>query len=331
MALHDLGYRHWDGRHCGIWRRRWTIAAHGLKAVLANRWMRYVLTCAWGMALLQSALLFCIGQLLVADSLVVQWSANLDPVFQTFVGGLTAWLEQHPEISVRTTQNLVFYNFSLIHLTLSLLAITLAIPHLITRDLSSNAIIIYASKAVNRLDYLAGKLGILLGVLTLTWLGPLIAAWTLGNLLAPDWHFFWHARGPLLNSLLFVGGGMLFLSLLGLAASAISSKEKAAVGFWLLLWLVGNALVPVAQHQQSWLQHLSFRHNLKQVAEAIYQPKFELERARDNIPVLGDIIRRTTHRQLRDWHPPRARPAAMTLAMLALGSGLFLLRRTRTE
>jgi hypothetical protein len=47
--------------------------------------------------------------------------------------------------------------------------------------------------------------------------------------------------------------------------------------------------------------------------------------------VLGDIIRRTTHRQLRDWHPPRTRPAAMTLGMLALGSGLFLLRRTRTE
>ncbi len=331
MALHELGYRHWEGRHRGIWWRRWTISAHGLKAVLANRWMRYVLTGAWGLALLQAAVLFCIGQLLVADSVIVQWSANLDGLLRTLIGSLTLWLEQHPEISVRTTQNLVFYNFSLLYLTLALLAITLAIPHLITRDLSSNAIIIYASKAVNRLDYLTGKLGILLGLLTLVWLGPLLAAWLVGNLLAPNWHFFWHARIPLFNSLLFVGGGMIFLSLLGLAASAVSSKEKAAVGFWLLLWLLGNAFVPPGQRQEPWLQHLSFHHNLKQIAEAIYQPKDELERARDNLPVLGDILRRPMHRHLRDWRAPRTRPALLALGMVAVGSGLFLLRRTRTE
>jgi len=331
MALHDLGYRHWEGRHQGIWRRRWTIAANGLKAAVSNRWMRYVLTGAWSIALVQASILFCIGQLLVADSLVLRWSDNLDPLLRTFVGGLTLWLEQHPEISVRTAQNLVFYGFNQVYLTFGLLAVTLAIPHLITRDLSSNAVIIYASKAVNRLDYLAGKLGILLGLLTLTWLGPMLAAWVLGNLLAPDWHFFWHARVPLLNTLLFVGGGMLFLSLLGLAASAISAKEKAAVGFWLLLWLVGNALTPAEFHRQAWLQHLSFHHNLEQIAEAVYQPKSELERARDNIPVLGDIVRRMAHRQLRDWQPPRTRPAALALGILAVGSAAFLLRRTRTE
>lgn len=331
MALHDLGYRHWQGRHQGIWRRRWTISVHGLKAVLANRWMRYVLTVAWGIALLQSAILFCIGQLLVADSLVVQWSANLDPLLQSFVRGLTQWLEQHPEISVRTAQNLVFYGFSRIYLTLGLLSVTLAIPHLITRDLSSNAVIIYASKALNRMDYLVGKLGILLGLLTLTWLGPLLGAWVLGNLLAPDWHFFWHSRIPLWNSLLFVGTAMLFLGLLGLAASAVSAKEKAAVGAWLLLWLVGNALTPAAEHKESWLQHLSFHHNLGHISQAVYQPKAELERARDSIPVLGDVIRRVAHRQLRDWQPPRTRPAALALSVFAVLSAFFLLYRTRIE
>jgi hypothetical protein len=247
------------------------------------------------------------------------------------VGGLTVWLEQHPEISVPTAQNLIFYNFNLLYLTVGLLAVTLAIPHLITRDLSSNAIIVYASKAVNRLDYLAGKLGILLGVLSLVWLGPLMTAWFVGNLLAPDWHFFWHARVPLLNSLLFVGCAMLALSLLGLAASAISSKEKAAVGFWLMLWLVGNAFVPIGQRHQPWLQHLSFHHNLKQIAEAIHQPKADLERARDEIPVLGDILSRTAHRQLRNWRPPRTRPAGLALGIAAIGSGVFLLQRTRIE
>jgi ABC-2 type transport system permease protein len=332
MALHDLGYRHWEGSHRGIWRRRWIIAAHGLKAVVGNRWMRYVLTGAWGIALVQASLLFCIGQLLVADSVIVQWSASLpNAMVQAIVRGLAIWLEQHPEISVRTAQNLVFYHFSRIYLTLGLLSVTLAIPHLITRDLSSNAIIIYASKAVNRMDYLAGKLGILLGLLTLTWLGPMMAAWVLGNLLAPDWHFFWHARIPLLNSLLFIGCAMLFVGLLGLAASAISAKEKVAVGFWLLLWLVGNAFAPAGEHRQPWLQHLSFHHNLEQIAEAVYQPKAELERARVSIPLLGDFLQQLPNRRLRDGQPPRTRPAGLALGVLALGSVVFLLRRTRTE
>lgn len=331
MALHDLGYRHWEGRHQGIWYRRGTIAAHGLQGALANRWMRYVLATAWGMVLVQTALLFGIGQLLVANSVVVRWSANLDPNLQLFIRGLTTWLEQHPEISVRTAQNLVFYNFSLVHLTLGLLAVTLTIPHLITRDLSSNAMVIYASKAVNRFDYLAGKLGILLGVLGLTWLGPLMAAWCLGNLLAPDWHFFWHARVPLGKTVLFAGGAILWVGLLALAVSAVSAKEKVAVGCWLLLWLVGNAFAPGTPHQPAWLQHLSFHHNLKQVAVAIYQPRTELERARDRIPVLGDVLQRMTERRSLTWRPPRTGPAALALGILGAGAVALLLHRTRTE
>ena len=67
---------------------------------------------------------------------------------------------------------------------------------LITRDLASNAIIIYASKAVSRGDYLLGKFATAFGLLVLTWLGPVCAAWFVGNLLAPDWRFFWHCPRP---------------------------------------------------------------------------------------------------------------------------------------
>jgi hypothetical protein len=293
--------------------------------------MRYVLTLAWGAALVQVALLFCVGQLLVSDSVVVRFVANLEPMLRALVGGLALWLEQHPEISVRTSQNVMFYNFSTLLMTLGLIAITLTIPHLITRDLSSNAILVYASKAVNRVDYLIGKLGVILGVLTLTWLGPLVAAWTLGNLLAPDWHFFWHARVPLFNTLLFVGGGMVVLGLIGLAASALSAKEKAAVGIWLLLWLAGNAFIPIGEANAPWLKHLSFSYNIRELAAAKFQPKADLERARDNVPGLGDVIRRTSHRRLQDWAPPATSGALLALGAMGTASVLLLLYRTRTE
>src|SRR5688572_23880998 len=197
MPLHDASYKHWTGVHLGIWRRRAIIARQGLRSALANRWLRHLLVVCWGGALLHATLLFALGQLLVPDGLMSKWTSHLSPALQMFAGTLTEWLEDHPEISVRTAENILFYFVSGWLLPLSLIAIAQVIPHLITRDLSSNAITIYASKAVGRMDYLLGKFATVFILLGLTWLGPLLAAWLVGNLLAPNWHFFWHSRHAL--------------------------------------------------------------------------------------------------------------------------------------
>src|ERR1043166_1536126 len=144
MPLHDTSYQHWQGRHIGLWRRRMVIAGNGLAACLQNKWMRNVLLLCWFTSLAMTALLFLVGQLLVADSVVVQWVANFNPGLQMFARMLTTCLELHPEISVRATQNVLFFYFCVWLMRISVFALGLAIPLLITRDLASNAIIVYA-------------------------------------------------------------------------------------------------------------------------------------------------------------------------------------------
>ncbi|PWU11662.1 MAG: hypothetical protein C5B50_22940, partial [Verrucomicrobia bacterium] len=239
MPLHDTSYQHWDGVHRGLWHRRWVIARNGLVASLNNKWLRYLVLMCWSGGLVMTAALFLIGQLLVADSIVVQWVGNLNPDLQAFARTFTAWLEQHPEVSVRTTQDLLFYYCAIFLMPVSIFALGMALPLLITRDLASNAIIIYSSKAVSRWDYLLGKFSTAFGLLALTWLGPICAAWFLGNLLAPDWRFFWHSRVALWHVLLFCLAGMSALSMLALGVSAISSKEKSTPAFWFLWWVMG--------------------------------------------------------------------------------------------
>jgi hypothetical protein len=331
MALHDIHYRPWKGRHQPIWRRRAVIAEQGLRACLANRWMRYAVTLSWGMALAQASGLFIIGQLLVEDSLVMQWAATLRGGAQALVGGLAKWLADHPEVCVRTAENVMFYGYASLALTLNLVVVMLAIPHLITRDLATHALLIYASKALTRWDYLLGKLGALMGLLCLTWLGPACAAWFVGNLLAPEWHFFWHARTALLHTTVFVTGAALFLSLLGLGVSALSSKEKNAVGLWLVLWLVGNTMVPIGQQTTQWLQYLSFRYDLQQVAGRVFRPGEDLERLQREIPVFGDFLRQAVPRRPQFWTQPRVGPACIGLGLMGLGAALLLQWRTRTE
>jgi ABC-type transport system involved in multi-copper enzyme maturation permease subunit len=240
-------------------------------------------------------------------------------------------LADHPEVSVRIAENVLFYSYTTVALTLNIIVVMLAIPHLITRDLSSRALVIYASRAVTRWDYLLGKLGTLLALLGLTWVAPVCLGWFLGNLLAPEWHFFWHGRVALMHALVFTIGAVFFLSLLGLAVSAVSAKEKSAVGVWLILWLVGNTLVPIAQNTSSWLQFLSFRHDLRQVAIRVYQPAKDLERAQQEIPVFGEVLRQAVRQRPDTWSRPRVGPALVALGCLGLGAIIVLRVRTRTE
>ena len=319
MPLHDTGYQHWQGAHLGIWRRRMVIAWNGITACLRNKWTRHIVVLCWGAGLAMAFSLFLVGQLLVADSIVVEWVANLSPELRQFALTLTSWLEQHPEISVHTTQNVLFYYFGTRLLRVGIFVLGLAIPFLITRDLGSNAIVIYSSKAVSRGDYLLGKFATAFGLLALAWLGPVLAAWLLGNLLSPDWRFFWHSRATLLNVLLFGLSSMTLLSLLALGVSAISSKEKSTTALWYVWWIVGGVIGPIAAQTLPWLRHISFNYNLDQVALALFRLGDDIERVRANIPVFGGMLRNVRMATLEALSAPAITGAVLwSLAMVAL-------------
>jgi len=331
MPLHDTSYQHWEGVHLGLWHRRWVIALNGLTAALQNKWLRYLVVMCWISGLVMTAALFIVGQLLVADSIVVQWVGNLNPQLQAFARMLTTWLEQHPEVSVRTTQDLLFYYFCVYLLPVSIFALGMALPLLVTRDLASNAIIIYSSKAVSRGDYLLGKFGTALGLMTLTWLGPICAAWFVGNLLAPDWRFFWHSRVALTHVLVFGLGSMCVLSLLALGVSAISSKEKSTLAFWFIWWVLGGVLAPIALHTKPWLRHLSFNFNLDQVALAVFRLSDDLKLAQDNIPVFGTMLGNIRPQTMAAIESPPAVAAVFALLCMAIAAALLLRNRVKPE
>ena len=287
MSLHDFRYQHWEGRHCGIWRRRWVIALNGLKSCLDNRWARNLVLTAWTVAMAAVGILFLIGQLLVPDSIAYDMMKPLDGQTRGLLEGLKMWLTERPEISVRVAYNMLFYFFAFTLYWLTMISTALAIPHLISRDLSSRAIIIYSSKAVSRFDYFLGKFGTIFGLLSLVWLGPVLAAWLAGNLLAQDWSFFWHSRGALFNALLYVTVSMLAISVLSLGISALSSKPRMAMSYWIAFWLVGDAVGAAA----SITPFLSVSHNLKQISLRIFNLGGEVQLAQEAIPVLKGVMR----------------------------------------
>lgn len=331
MPLHDITYQHWDGVHLGVWHRRWAIARNGLTASLRVRWMRHVLLLGWGGGLAITGLMFLIGQLLVADSIVVQWVGSMGREFQMFARMLTTWLEQHPEISVSSTQNLLFFRCSTWLIAIGVIALGMIMPILITRDLASNAIIIYSSKAISRGDYLLGKFCTAFGLLTLSWLGPLLAAWLMGNLLAPNWNFFWHSRSALFHTLCFGVIASTFLSLLALGVSAVATKEKSTIALWYTWWVIGGVLAPIAANTQPWLRHLSFGYNLDQVALWIFRLGNDLTAAQENIPVFGQIFRGIDPQTVAAINEPPIGGALFGMAVMIAVAVSIIRKRVKPE
>ncbi len=331
MPLHDTSYQHWDGTHLGVWRRRLTIAGNGLSACLQNRWMRHLLVLCWAGSLVMTALLFLVGQLLVADSMVVQWVAHFNPQLQSFAHAFTTWLAEHPQISVRTTQDVLFYFFGIWLMPMSIFALGMAIPVLITRDLASNAITIYASKAVSRGDYLLGKFATAFGLLTLTWLGPVCTAWFMGNLLAPDWGFFWHSRAAIAHALVFGLSSLTILSLLALGISALSMKEKSTPAIWFTWWILGGTIAPIAQQTRPWLRHLSFNYNIEQIALAVFRLGNDLKVAQDNVPIFGEMLKGIRPQTMAALSAPAIWGALAGLAVMLILALLAVARRVRPE
>jgi ABC-2 type transport system permease protein len=331
MPIHDIRYQHWEGSHVGLWGRRLVIARNGLMAFLQTKGVWQLVGMCWITGLIMTAVLFLVGQLLVADSVVVQWAGNLNPQLQMFVRLLTTWLEEHPEISVRTTQNILFHYYSIFLLPVSIFALGILVPILITRDLASNAIIIYSSKAVSRGDYLLGKFSTAFAVLAVTWLGPICAAWFVGNLVAPDWRFFWHSRAALGHALVFVLSGMIVLSSLAMGMSSVSTKEKLTPAYWYMWWIFGGVITPIAAHTQPWLRHLSFNYNLDQMALAIFRPANDIKIAQDNIPLLGDMLRNIKPETMEALGSPALKGAIVTLVVMALMAAFIIQRRVKPE
>lgn len=290
-----------------------------------------VATC-WIVCLLQVAILFLIGQLLVADSIVVQWVGNFNPQVQAVARDLTNWLDQHPEVSVRTTYDMLFYFFSSSLMTLTLVVVSIAVPLLITRDLASNAIIVYSSKAISRLDYLLGKFGAVCGLMTLTWLGPVCVAWFVGNLLSPHWHFFWHSRVALGHSLSFILLSMCVIGLLAMGVSSLSPNTRTTSGAWVAMWLLGNAMVPLAFGTKAWLKYFSFTYDLRQIARAIFHLKTDLEMAQDQIPMLTMLLPRGRGRQIDSvFESPHLTGALIALIIMTVLAIVVIKRKAKAE
>lgn len=326
----SLDLSRWMEKPKGVGYRRWVIVSTGLRQLFHTTIFRILLFVAWTAGVAMAAIGFLFSQTVASGGWLETLGTHLGPRFEALSSALGGMIVLYPDICIRGLFTLIFWLQSYFGLGLSLIALTLVVPRLVTRDRASNALTIYLARPLTSVDYLLGKLGLIAGLLLLLWTGPLILGWVLSMLFAPNRDFVIYSVSPLLRALLFNGIGLVALAAISLGVSALSRTSRNTVIIWIGLWLIAGALAknPVAP---DWLRHASFSYDLSQVRETIFGLDQALTDAGTTLPLLDRQFVQTLSEAAAKAKTTDFGGALGGLCVLVVFSTGIFLRRLRPE
>src|SRR5262245_60803843 len=179
MPIFDQGYQHWSGHLSGHAWRWLAITRRGVRNALQSRFVRIALLIAWLPALLL-AFVLCLWGLVERQSDLVE---SLKPLLTNLLGRPILLGPREYRVEIWT---LCFNYFLKVELLFSMVLVLLVGPNLISQDLRYNALPLYLSRPVRRIDYFLGKLGVIAALLGSVIIVPSIAAYLLGLLFSLD-------------------------------------------------------------------------------------------------------------------------------------------------
>ncbi len=326
----SLDLSRWQEIPRGVAYRRWTIISIGLRQLFRLKFFKILLTVAWIGGALIAAGGFAFSQSVAEggwlESLAVRFGPRPEALFKVLTGLMT----MYPDIIVHAVFTVIFWAHSFLGLWLSLLALTVLVPQLITRDRASNALLVYLSRPLTTIDYLLGKLGIIVGVLVLLWTGPLLFGWLLSMLFATDSDFVVYSISPLLRALTFNGIALVTLAAIALGVSALGRKSTVTTIAWLGLWLVLGflALPPKAP---SWVKRMSYTTDLSEVRQEVFRLDQALTEAAEGLPLLDQRTVANLAGAGRRAQSTDFTGALVALGFFVAGSSFVFFRKLRPE
>jgi ABC-2 type transport system permease protein len=235
MPIFDQGYQHWQGPLAGHAWRWLAIARHGVRVQLKGRILRLLLLLAWLPAL----------ALVVALALWGLLEQGAESVLGLLRPILPPGVLADPHAYRTAMWTLAYSFFFKFQMFFIMLLVVAAGPNLISSDLRFNALPLYFSRPLGRLDYFVGKLGVIAALVAAVAVGPALVAYLLGVCFSLDLGVIRDTWRLLPASFAY---GLLIVASAGTLMLALSSLSRRSlyVGItWIGLWVIGNAVAGV--------------------------------------------------------------------------------------
>jgi ABC-2 type transport system permease protein len=201
MAVHKRSYRGYSGRLTPLATRFWIVTRYAFENVFRSKLLTSLFVCCF---------------------------------FYPFGCAVAIYLNQNPQVlallNIRAMFDVdgrFFFHFLNAQLGMAFVLTALAGPGLVSSDLANNALPLYFCRPFSRVEYVIGKMAVLVVLLSLiTWVPGLIVFLIQGTLAGASWTTanLWMAGSTLLAS----GVDILVLCLLSLAISAWIKRRLAA-------------------------------------------------------------------------------------------------------
>jgi ABC-2 type transport system permease protein len=233
MPIFDQGYQHWSGTLSGHGWRWLAITRHGVRIGMKSWFLRIVLLLAWVPALTLVGVL-CLWGLVEQKSSIVGGVVSM----LASAGILDPRVVADPRHYRVEVWTLCYDYFMLTELRFSMILIVIVGSTLISQDLRFNALPLYFSRPLRRIDYFAGKLGVIAAFVGMVVIVPSLIAYVLGLLFSLDITIV-RDTFPLLGSIIAYGLVIsLSAGLLILALSSLSRNSRYIALFWVGIWFV---------------------------------------------------------------------------------------------
>ena len=263
MPIFDQGYQHWQGTLGGHGWRWLAITRHGVRVGMKNRFIRRILLTAWIPALTLAAVVCLWGMVEDPTSVPAQFVRSFDSLRE---------LAEKPQQFRAAAWTLAFHGFLRVEVYFALVLVLLVGPGLISEDLRFNALPLYFSRPIRRIDYFLGKLGIIgffLGAVTVV---PAVVAWCLGVLFSLDFSVIGDTF-RLLVAVIAYGIVVTFSAgLLVLALSSLTRNSRYVAVIWAGFWLITlgvSALLTEVHHEQLQRRFLNTGDRLQRIDREI--------------------------------------------------------------
>jgi ABC-2 type transport system permease protein len=273
MPIFDQGYQHWQGKLSGhAW--RWsTITRQGVRTQLRSRWVRGLILISWVPALLLAFFMVCWG---LAEQKA--YAGVRDLLVNMFE--LPRDIVTSPKSYRSPVWTIAYEIYFQVQLWFCLGVVMIIGPGLISQDLRFNAIPLYFSKPLRRLDYFVGKLGVIAYTLAMVAVVPALFAYLLGVCFSLDLRIVpdtFHVLAASLGygALIVVSAGTLML-----AFSSLSRNSRYVGIIWAGFCLVSVVFGAVLKDavREDWCGIVSYKDNLERLGNRLLQSKEAHER-----------------------------------------------------
>ncbi|APZ93188.1 hypothetical protein [Fuerstiella marisgermanici] len=259
MPIHNLGYREWEGqRESG--NSRWSvIAGVGIRRAWQSKWLRRIAFVVWAPPLAYGILIFLFEQVLTGEIATRQGERS------TFLDVLTFFLPSESMNAVRaglyaantavgdellTVARPIFWKSVLLQLQRSqtiglILVVGLVAPPLISQDVRSRAFLLYFSRPLTRLQYIAGKFATVAAFLLLICTLPQLMLYVFAVLLSPDISVVAYTWDLPLRAIVASCVTIIPTTMLALMLSSLTTETRFATFGWFLIWIFGLAAFAV--------------------------------------------------------------------------------------